>query len=203
MDENEELQGNMGNMYGQLAERFEAVFGNVLLEEMAFTEDEEDLVLDVFYGCNDRVIDWRARLPQMEYLRTLEDPYFLKHFRMDRETFEVLLVVIGNHLVDNNQLIRLRTEMDKCILMVLWILSNMDTFRSTGVTFGVSPGTVHCHYIVVIQALRELATRYIKWPSQEERRRMKEMMEQRTGFPGVVGYIDGTLIRITAPEILP
>ncbi|KAE8739944.1 hypothetical protein FOCC_FOCC014555 [Frankliniella occidentalis] len=187
-----------------LAHLLEAVVGGVFIQElMEMVDDdyEDELMYQLIYGRNDRQIDWRANLPNMEYLRTLEDPYFLKHFRMDRETFENLIVVIGNHLVENNLLIRLRTEIDKCLLMVLWILSNMDTYRATGVVFKVSPGTVHFHYIVVIEALRKLATRYIKWPLQEDRNRIKRAMEQRSQYPGVVGFIDGTLIRISAPAV--
>ncbi|KAE8739939.1 hypothetical protein FOCC_FOCC014550, partial [Frankliniella occidentalis] len=116
---------------------------------------------------------------------------------MDRQTFERLIVVIGNHLTIKDRLIRLRTEIDKCVLMSIWILANLDSFRGTGVVFGVSRGTVHHHYLVRI----ELAPRYIKWPSRLERQRIAQIIEGRTGYPGVVGAIDGTLIAITAPKI--
>ncbi|KAK3919699.1 Protein ALP1-like, partial [Frankliniella fusca] len=209
LDDDDDWEVNEGllfqnDFHNEIGDVFEAAVGQILLDEImavAFGDEEEEMVLELVYGRNDRAIDWRAELPRMEYLRSIEDPYFLKHFRMDKETFEVLLVVIGNHLVENNQLIRLRTELDKCILMVLWILANMDTYRATGITFGVSTGTVHFHYVVVIEALRKLAPRYIKWPSQGERLRMKRIIEERSGYPGIVGFIDGTLIPITAPAI--
>jgi hypothetical protein len=85
-------------------------------------------------------------------------------------------------------------------MMSVWILANLDTFRSTGVVFGVSRGVVHCHYLTVSEALRELASRYIKWPSRLERQRIASIIERRTGYRGVCGAIDGTLINTTAPK---
>ena len=67
--------------------------------------------------------------------------------------------------------------------------------------FGVSRGVVHCHYLTVIEALRELASRYIKWPSRSERQRIASIIERRSGYKGVCGAIDGTLINTTAPKI--
>ncbi|KAE8741641.1 hypothetical protein FOCC_FOCC012843 [Frankliniella occidentalis] len=181
---------------------FDALVVPALIADMLeLINDEDDLALDYIYPPNYRHIDWRANLPRMQYMRGLEDPYFLQHFRMDRQTFEKLIVVIGNHLLVRNRLIRLRTEIDKCLLMAIWILANLDTFRSTGVVFGVSRGTVHAHYIVVIEALRELAPRYIKWPSRLERQRIARVIEERSGYRGVVGAIDGILINTTAPKI--
>lgn len=113
----------------------------------------------------------------------------------------MLIVEFGHHLTAHNRLIRLRTELDKCLLMAIWIMSNLDTFRATGVIFGVSRSVVHFHYLVVIEALRELAPKFIKWPDRFERDRLKIATERRTGYPGIVSFIDGTLILITAPVI--
>ncbi|KAK3924065.1 Protein ANTAGONIST OF LIKE HETEROCHROMATIN PROTEIN 1 [Frankliniella fusca] len=195
----------------ELNEAFLQVAGNPLseLEEIMFPllqqhlielDLEDEIILEVFYPQNNRTIDWRAALPRMQYLRGLEDPYFLKHFRMDKAIFQNL-TVMGNHLTDKGRLIRLRTEIDKCLLMALWILSTLDTFRSTGIQFGVSRGVVHFHYVLVIEALRELAPKYIKWPSLVERQRISQSIEARTGYLGIIGAIDGTLIKITAPRI--
>lgn len=164
----------------------------------------------------------------MEYFRNLEDPYFMQHFRMDRYLLEVgcaravvatfvnnkiagfnvfsfclqlLIVEFGNHLVQHNRLQRLRTPLDKCLLMSLWILANLDTFRSTGKTFGCSRSTVHFHYTVVIEALREMAPKFIKWPSPVERERISRRIHERSGYDGIVAIMDGTLINVTAPII--
>ena len=75
-------------------------------------------------------------------------------------------------------------------------MGNLSSFWGTANHFGVLRSVVHFHYVVVIQALRELAGKYIKWPTAEQRLRMKEAIVRNSGFPGVVGMLDGTLIRV-------
>lgn len=83
--------------------------------------------------------------------------------------------------------------------MVLWILASPDTFRSVGVKFGVTKGVVHFHYKYIIEALREMAPQYIKWPDNMEREMISEFFEDLYGYPGVCGCIDGCHISVTAP----
>ena len=111
----------------------------------------------------------------------------------------MLIVEFGHHLVSCNRLIRLRTELDKCLLMGIWIMSSLDTFRATGVIFGVSRSVVHFHYLIVIESLRELAPKFIKWPDPFERDYLKIGTEAESGYCGIVLMIDGTLVVVTAP----
>lgn len=88
-------------------------------------------------------------------------------------------------------------------MMGLWILMTGDTFRSTAINFGVSKSVIFFHYIVLIEALREMAPTYISWPDAVERDAIKVRIEQKYGYPGVVGCIDGTNIYVTAPLAQP
>ena len=106
---------------------------------------------------------------------------------------------MAHHLVGHNRIPRVRTPLDVCLLMVLWILANPDTFRSTAVHFGVQPGVVHFHYCYIIEALREMAPQYIQWPDAHERMNIKERFLEYSGFPGIVGCLDGTHCVVTAP----
>ena len=83
--------------------------------------------------------------------------------------------------------------------MVLWILATPDTFRSVALRFGVHPGRVQEYYVYVIEALRELGPRFIRWPNNNERTVTKRVLERRSGFPGVIGIIDVRRIPISAP----
>lgn len=83
--------------------------------------------------------------------------------------------------------------------MVIWVLATPDTFRSIALRFGVVPSTLYYFYSYVIEALRELAPRYISWPDAAERQVIKERWRRATGFPEVIGSIDGTHVTITAP----
>jgi hypothetical protein len=52
----------------------------------------------------------------------------------------------------------------------------------------------------VSKALVSLAPRYIKWPSEEEIINIKTEFFKVAGFPGVVGCIDGTHVKIQGPS---
>lgn len=89
--------------------------------------------------------------------------------------------------------------MQDILLMVLWLLATPDSFRSVALRFGVNPGTLYYFYSYIIEALRELSTSYITWPTAEERNRISHAFEEASGFPGIIGCIDCTHVYITAP----
>lgn len=80
---------------------------------------------------------------------------------------------------------------------------NIDTFKNTAMLFNTSPGVVLFHYIYIIEALRDMAPMYIKWPSPEERQEIKNFFYQIGGYPDIVGVIDGMHTFVTAPLIEP
>lgn len=94
---------------------------------------------------------------------------------------------------------RNRTPFELCVLMGIWPLFNPDTFRSSGLHFGKKKMVIHYHYGYIIQALREMAPRYIKWPDAYEREIIKAEFEDKYGYAGAVGCMDGVNIDVTAP----
>ncbi|KAK3932007.1 23S rRNA (uracil(1939)-C(5))-methyltransferase [Frankliniella fusca] len=81
--------------------------------------------------------------------RTLEDPHFKAHFRMNRyrATFEILVNTVQQHRAATGRLIRAeRTPIHEVIQMGLWMMFNKDTFRSSGANFGTAPSNQHVHY---------------------------------------------------------
>jgi len=84
-------------------------------------------------------------------------------------------------------------------MMVIWIFATPDSFRSVALRFGVCPSTLHFHYSYIIEALRELAPQYIRWPNAERRQQIAAAFEGASGFPGAIGCIDCTHVYITAP----
>jgi len=44
---------------------------------------------------------------------------------------------------------------------------------------------------------------FISWPTREQAEETWTKIEQRCQFPKVIGAIDGTLIKITAPKVHP
>lgn len=94
---------------------------------------------------------------------------------------------------------RERRPLQDILLMVLWLMATPDSFRSVALRFGDHPSTLWYFYAYIIEALRELASTYIKWPDAEERIVIKDYFRRCTDFPGVVGCIDCTHVYVTAP----
>lgn len=69
-----------------------------------------------------------------------------------------------------------------------------------GDTVGVDKTTVSSVVRKVSQASSSLAPRFIKWPADEELPIIKSEFLKLAGFPGVIGCIDGTHVRIQAPS---
>ena len=65
-----------------------------------------------------------------------------------------------------------------------------------GDTTGVDKSTVSRIVRNVSVALASLATRFITWPNEEESSTLKSEFYKMSGFPGVVGCIDGTHVKI-------
>lgn len=53
----------------------------------------------------------------------------------------------------------------------------------------------------VVKALYRKRATFIRWPTVEECNRSMETIKQKHGFPNVIGAIDGTHIKIIAPNI--
>ena len=106
---------------------------------------------------------------------------------------------MGNHMRATNRLQRVRMPLDLRLMIGLWPLFNPDTFRSSGLNFGKKKGSVHFQYSFFIEILRELAPNYIKWPDARERQIIATEFEERYGYPGAIGWIDGVNVDITAP----
>ncbi|XP_052125219.1 uncharacterized protein LOC127749746 [Frankliniella occidentalis] len=148
----------------------------------------------------DDVVYWEKIEVDIDGMRNMGDPSFQRHYRLSKATFEVLLETLANYMMDTGRIIRVRNRLDVPLLMTLRILANPDTFRSVALHFGVLPGSVHENYSIIIECLREMAPIYIKWPDAQEREHISSVFEAYSGFPGVVGVIDGTHNVITAPS---
>ncbi|KAE8739896.1 hypothetical protein FOCC_FOCC014595 [Frankliniella occidentalis] len=161
-------------------------------------ELEED-----FGGLNlEEMGEWWVKVTvNLDDYHRMGDPCFQIHFRMTRTVFEMLVETVSDHLVDSDKLKGDRTPSQDIMLMVVWLLATPDSFRSVSLKFGVNPGTLYYFHFYVIEALRKLSPKFIRWPDAEEREVIKATFERATGFPGIVGFIDGTHVSITAPLV--
>lgn len=155
---------------------------------------EEEDGLDILEG-----EAWSHVTVRVEDFHEMSDKVFRLHFRMGKRVFDVLCQTLQDHLLAQGRLRRTRTPFRDIMLMVIWLLATPDSFRSVALRFGVSPGTLYYFYTYIIEALREMAPQYISWPSAGEREHIEAIFSEATGFPGVIGSIDGTHVYITAP----
>jgi len=117
---------------------------------------------------------------------------------------QVLHEVLGRHMFESSIIQRITGyDVDLILMHTLWILATPDSYRSVAMQFNTTPSTVYRHFTKVIEALCELAPRYIKWPSQEERGVIANAFEAYSGVPGIVGAVDGTYMVMNAPTVQP
>ncbi|XP_062611814.1 uncharacterized protein LOC134273647 [Saccostrea cucullata] len=127
---------------------------------------------------------------------------FKRHFRLSRETFECIL----NHLANFPTLQRrqqrggrLQTTLENDLMMLLWFLGTQETVRSISDRFDVQESTLILHNRRLLDVFSDLCKKFVKWPNNEEKQEIMSEFEDFSGFPGVIGAIDGTHISITPP----
>ncbi|KAL1489224.1 hypothetical protein ABEB36_014157 [Hypothenemus hampei] len=88
----------------------------------------------------------------------------------------------------------------KFITVFLWYAgSEAGSFRDVADRFDISKSSLYKIIRRVTYFLSNLSPQVIKWPTNEEQIEIEEHYRGK-GFPGVVGIIDGTHIRIDKPD---
>ncbi|XP_032238952.1 putative nuclease HARBI1 [Nematostella vectensis] len=85
------------------------------------------------------------------------------------------------------------------VLVALRYFASGNFLEVIGDTFGLPKSTVSRCITDVSKALVANKEEFIAWPSDEEKRQIKEAFFAKKGFPGVIGCIDGTHVRIQGP----
>ncbi|KAK3107692.1 hypothetical protein FSP39_020061 [Pinctada imbricata] len=89
-------------------------------------------------------------------------------------------------------------EPDKQLLVFLNYLGNQQSMRECAHLFGLSKSTVHRVIHSVTSALLQIKDKVIRWPNGEEQKEIAREVQRNCGIPGVVGFIDGTHIRLAS-----
>lgn len=156
----------------------------------------------IFLHCSVR----QNRIKIEGYVESVVPQYFLddfkRFFRLSRTTFET----ICEHISGYQELLPSWTggrefiPVEKQLLIVLWYISSQETLNRIADRFNVAEvSVVRCRDRVFHVFLNYLKTKFITWPTGNERDRVIEGFEKKANFPNVVGAIDGTHIKIKAP----
>ncbi|WAR22681.1 HARB1-like protein, partial [Mya arenaria] len=79
------------------------------------------------------------------------------------------------------------------MLATLWMLGNMECYRSVADRFGISKGTLHLTVMSSSMALCQQKSNFINFPTtRREMDQVAEGFSARCGIPGIVGAVDGT-----------
>ena len=132
---------------------------------------------------------------------------FKRFFRLSPATFETICAslsekreLVADHSHGGNKPLSL----DKQLMITLWYLSHKDTIISISDRFGVSEYSVLKSCKKIMNAiLKYLTPNIITWPSEEDQREIASSFEDKTGFHGIIGAVDGTHIEIRAPHENP
>ncbi|XP_046567601.1 putative nuclease HARBI1 [Haliotis rubra] len=130
---------------------------------------------------------------------SVNDDYFSEHFRVSRHTFDILLEYIEPSISRHNRGGNHPVPPEKQLYIFLWYLSNLCSMREVSQLFDVSMSTVHKVVTNTSKVIASLQNRMIRWPDEQRRAEIAATVQQNSGFPGVVGFLDGTHIRLSSP----
>ena len=139
---------------------------------------------------------WFEEMYNNRLLRSL----WKDHFRVTRETFDFICQLVERDLQKEDTRLRKAIPVHKRVAIALWRYGCGNSYRTTGITFGIGKSTVIKICDEFTRALIQKKDNFIKFPSDEEElnlaiRRMKSI----AGLPNVVGALDGSHVEIKAP----
>ncbi|KAI8118753.1 putative nuclease HARBI1 [Lucilia cuprina] len=121
---------------------------------------------------------------------------FVRNFRLNKPSFQYVLRTISPKLCDRSRSTSVTT---------LRILAEGCYQRSAGNDFnvGLAQPTTSCVFNECVDAMySELCPKWVSFKmTEEEMLKIKEFFYRKTGFPGVIGCVDGTHIKILAPSL--
>lgn len=142
----------------------------------------------------------RILVPKSNFFHTVLPGYDEERFRsfarMDRSSFSYILGLIQNDTVFQNQSYTAnQAPVESQLLLALYKLGHNGTgsgYRKQASHFGVSEGHVFKTTMRVVQAICRLESRFVSWPTGTQRRKESHQNDEREGFFGAVGKMDGT-----------
>ena len=124
-----------------------------------------------------------------------------EHFCISRQTFQFVCNLVGPHLVRKDTNMRRPIPVEKQVAVALWRLATGNSYRTTGLVFGVGRCTGLKLKDEFCSAPLMIANDFIKFSKGEsETRKAIEAFREISCFPQVVGAIDGSHIPIIAPK---
>ena len=136
---------------------------------------------------------WFESLLQGDFV----EDWWKENFRISRRTFEYIVQVVGPDLTKRDTRLPQCIHVNKLVAVVLWRLATGDTYRSTGLQFGIGRCTAMLITHDFCEAVAKRATEFIKFPATEQKVLQSiRLFTNKSPFPQVVRAIDGSHIAL-------
>ncbi|XP_065928319.1 putative nuclease HARBI1 [Magallana gigas] len=134
-----------------------------------------------------------------EIVPRMNEIEFKKHFRLSRDTYNILLTELGPSLKYRQRSTgKPALTPDKQLLVFLWYMANQDSMREDACLFGVSPFSVHrCVRRTSKTLCDKLLRKFIVWPDHDAQEQISNVIYESSGLPNCIGFIDGTHIGLS------
>ncbi|KAI4455693.1 hypothetical protein MML48_9g00008709 [Holotrichia oblita] len=154
-------------------------------------DDDENITITKIYGFAESVVH-----------RMVGDE-FKSHFRLTSTKFEGLLTKLHATKDTSGHVEKGGTPkmpLEKEMLITIWYLVNIESFRSVANRFGISKSTCWDVLYRTCKLVLAMNNKYkvLWWPNRQRSVQIIEAFK-RKGMPGVIGAIDGCHMRLVAP----
>ena len=125
------------------------------------------------------------------------EDWWKENFRITRRTFEFIVRVAGPEMAKKDTRLRQSIPVHKRVAVALWRLATGDTYRSTGLQFGIGRCTAMLIKQDFCNAIAKRAKEFIKFPeTEQEVLQSIRLFTNKSPFSQVVGAIDGCHIAL-------
>lgn len=133
-----------------------------------------------------------------EPLDCLSDADFQARFRLSKHSFREICSFLERQKGESGNR-GLPITLTQLMCLTLRILATNAFFSLAADEFHVSKSTAWNVFNDVIESIFKLRNQFVYWPDQDEREAIAKRFYAKTGIPNIVGALDGSLVRITAP----
>ena len=139
-------------------------------------------------------------------LLKMDDYTFQSHFRVNRLQFNKLLCML-NQVRKQEDCIpysnggRQPIPPWKELLVLLWYMSNQNSFREIGDKFGITRSSAYRVVVRMLKYFSLLLPEFFQTWNEEDKLLNAEKFKEVTGLENVIGAVDGCHIRISRPRI--
>ncbi|XP_071632700.1 putative nuclease HARBI1 [Temnothorax longispinosus] len=174
-----------------------------ILNEDNVEEDYNELqIFHPILGMIQRIEHVRIHNYVENVIRNYNNIDFIMHFRLSRE--------VAYHLIDQFHVSeiftslqegrRLKVTAEKHILCYLWFVGHESAgYRDVADRFGITISVLHKIITRVTDFIMSLALNIIRYPTADEKEETAFYYHYEKEFPGVIGAIDGSHIRVDKP----